>query len=192
MVEDSRRFSVTDAPALAPGQCFITKTGVGPFIDTKVDVSPPGKIDRGRVYISAGAIHEMAEELGFFDKDEETKNQLSEAYDLGYQHAMKESIGGDITRTVTDLRELVGQLTSYMPVDVPSDEPDASISDQPVKPVVLTIVDPADDAQPAKSARGRKSKPRTGQLDGEGTGTGGSKRPNRVSADTGDAANLRI
>jgi hypothetical protein len=59
------RFFLTDAPSISPGVCWITKTGVGPFIDTGIDLSK-NVVDRGRMYISVDALREMAQVAGLF------------------------------------------------------------------------------------------------------------------------------
>jgi len=85
------RFFLTDAPALAPGVCWITKTGVGPFIDTGVDLSLH-VVDRGRMYISVDTLREMAQIAGLFDEKKPATVELreKEIYDRGYNDAIKE------------------------------------------------------------------------------------------------------
>jgi len=85
------RFFLTDAPALSPGVCWITKTGVGPFIDTGVDLSKT-VVDRGRIYISVDALREMATVAGLFKEAEPKTAGLKKKqwYEEGYNDAIKE------------------------------------------------------------------------------------------------------
>lgn len=71
------RFQLVDIAALNPGECLVTKTPNGPFIDTGLTLSGPDRpIFRGRVYLSVEAIREMAEQAGLFDPYEEKMNTL--------------------------------------------------------------------------------------------------------------------
>lgn len=54
------------APALAPGDDYITRSLKGPFIDTGLQIKP-GQARHGRVYLSIDTIREMAQILGLFD-----------------------------------------------------------------------------------------------------------------------------
>lgn len=85
------RFTVVNAPAREPGHCWITKTSVGPFIDTGVDLSLD-RIDRGRIYISVDVLREMAQLAGLFEEKEPPTVELKRKqwYNEGYQAAMKE------------------------------------------------------------------------------------------------------
>jgi len=85
------RFFLTDAPTMAPGVCWITKSGVGPFIDTGVDLSLH-VVDRGRIYISVDAVREMAQLAGLFGETEPISVEMrkKEFYDLGYKDALEE------------------------------------------------------------------------------------------------------
>lgn len=95
------RFNVVQAPPLSPGHCWITKTSVGPFIDTGIDLSLD-KIDRGRIYISVDALREMAQVAGLFDEKEPVTVELKRKqwYDQGYNDAMKEMSGDAINRFI--------------------------------------------------------------------------------------------
>lgn len=85
------RYFLTDAPALAPGVCWITKTGKGPFIDTGVDLSTT-VVDRGRIYLAVDTIREMAQIAGLFEEGEPKTAALKKKqwYEEGYNDAMKE------------------------------------------------------------------------------------------------------
>ena len=54
------------APALAPGDDYITRSLKGPFIDTGLQIKP-GQARHGRVYLSIDTVREMAQILGLFD-----------------------------------------------------------------------------------------------------------------------------
>jgi len=97
----SSRFNVVQAPPQQPGHCWITRTAVGPFIDTGVDVSV-GKIDRGRMYISIGVLREMAQVAGLFDEGQPVSVDLrrQEWYDKGYQAAMEEMSNDAVSRFI--------------------------------------------------------------------------------------------
>jgi len=71
------RFSVTDAPSNSPGVCYITRTSVGPFIDTGVDMSTQ-VIDRGRLYLAVDVIREMAQLAGLFEEERPVTVELLE------------------------------------------------------------------------------------------------------------------
>lgn len=85
------RFSLVQAPPQAPGHCYITKTAIGPFIDTGMDMSIH-VVDRGRLYLSVDVIREMAQIAGLFDEKEPVTVELKQKqwYDKGYNDAMKE------------------------------------------------------------------------------------------------------
>ena len=85
------RYSVINAPAKDPGVCYITRTSVGPFIDTGIDMSTK-VIDRGRLYLAVDVIREMAQLAGLFDEAKPVSVELQEKewYDRGYNEAIKE------------------------------------------------------------------------------------------------------
>lgn len=105
--DPNARFGVTDAPALLPGCDWITKSSVGPFIDTKVDLGK-GVIDRGRIYLSFDTIKEMAQLLGIIESPYSRNQEAYEeeirlkAYTKGYADGLKEGLGDDAAR-VADL-----------------------------------------------------------------------------------------
>jgi len=104
------RFSLVQAPPREPGHCWITKTAVGPFIDTGIDLSVK-VIDRGRIYISIDALREMAQVAGLFD-EEEPKTvglQRKKWYDEGYNDALKEFSNESVDRFIEHIsRNSVG------------------------------------------------------------------------------------
>ena len=106
----SSRFNVVQAPPREPGHCWITKTSIGPFVDTGIDLSID-KIDRGRIYISVDALREMAQVAGLFDEKEPVTVELKRKqwYDQGYNDAMKEMSNDAVSRFIEHTsRNLVG------------------------------------------------------------------------------------
>ena len=97
--EDAQRWSMTDAPALQPAVDFITKSPVGPFIDTGLNVTFEM---RGRVYLSVETIKEMAQIAGLLENKNAQEKSLYEAgiYNRGYKDGLYEG------------KELLGKLTT--------------------------------------------------------------------------------
>jgi len=97
----SSRFNLVQAPPKAPGHCWITKTSVGPFIDTGIDLSLK-VIDRGRLYISVDALREMAQIAGLFEETEPKEAVLRKKrwYEEGYDDAIKELSNESLNRLV--------------------------------------------------------------------------------------------
>jgi hypothetical protein len=114
------RFFLTDAPAMSPGVCWITKTGVGPFIDTGVDLSLH-VVDRGRMYIAVDVIREMAQLAGLFDETAPVSVELrkKELYDQGYRDALEEMnkdvISNFVERVVSNSANAAGAATPVAP-----------------------------------------------------------------------------
>lgn len=94
-------FSVVQAPPREPGHCWFTKTAVGPFVDTGVDLSV-ARIDRGRIYISFDALREMARVAGILDEEEPKTVGLRKKqwYEEGYNDAVKEFSDGSVDRFI--------------------------------------------------------------------------------------------
>lgn len=104
------RFTLVQAPPREPGHCWITKTAVGPFIDTGVDLSVK-VIDRGRIYISVDALREMAQVAGLFDEEEPKTVGLQRKrwYEEGYNDALKEFSNESVDRFIEHIsRNSVG------------------------------------------------------------------------------------
>jgi hypothetical protein len=95
----SSRFSITEAPALEPAVCWITRSGQGPFIDTGVDIGRM-HIERGRIYLSFDALREMARVAGILDEGKSASVELKEIewFNKGYSEALKENYGDLLTR----------------------------------------------------------------------------------------------
>lgn len=104
----SDRFSVTETPVLAPGQCWVTKSTVGPFVDTGVDVQ---FAERGRLYLTIDAVREMALAAGLFDAYEaQVEAAEVDGYNRGYTEAVRENYGDALGTAVDRLAFVVGQL----------------------------------------------------------------------------------
>jgi hypothetical protein len=104
----SDRFALSEIAVGAPGQCWLTKTTVGPFIDTGVDVQ---FAERGRIYLSVDAVREMAIAAGLFDEYEATQEAAElDGYNRGYTEAVRENYGDALGTAVDRLAFVVGQL----------------------------------------------------------------------------------
>ena len=173
------RFFLTDAPALAPGVCWITKTGVGPFIDTGVDLSLQ-VIDRGRIYIAVDTLREMARVAGLFEEEAPTSVELrkKEFYDQGYKDALEEMnkdvISNFVERVISNSALTAGAAISVAP------EGSGQIAGEPGTIDEGTITDAV---QIDKDSDGAERK---------GAGIGRFKRPARVSASSGDESSYRL
>jgi len=106
-------YKLVDTATEAPGLCFITRTSVGPFIDTgkKVWTLRPeiGTKVYEHVYIAVSTLLEIAQEAGILSaKDVE----LSRQYGEGYADALKENIGGDLNSLADTLGFISERLDS--------------------------------------------------------------------------------
>ena len=173
------RFFLTDAPALAPGVCWITKTGVGPFIDTGVDLSLH-VVDRGRIYIAVDTLREMARVAGLFDEKEPVSVELKkkEWYDRGYHDALEE-MNKDV------INHFVERVVSHS-----VNTAGAAI------PVAPESVDTAAGAAVADTAGtdggAQQDSADAGETKRKSSSTGSVKRPARVSTNSSDDANFRL
>lgn len=175
----SSRFQLTNAPVKTPAVCWITRSGVGPFIDTGVDVSV-GQIDRGRIYLSVDAIREMAQVAGLFEEKEPATVELKKQqwYDLGYNDAIKELSGDAVNRFIEHVsRNTVGDADSATVV----------ASAGHLSTAGAAIPGPEDFAA---------GKPEVNQEFGgselEGASVGGVERPVSVSTNSGDESQYRL
>jgi hypothetical protein len=109
-MSENSRFKVVETPAMMPGECWITKTSVGPFIDTGTDV-PFER--RGRVYISLDVLREMAFEAGLFE-GLVPKTYVDEAHAQGYADAIKENINGDLAGAAAALRSAADRVDAVL------------------------------------------------------------------------------
>jgi hypothetical protein len=173
------RFFLTDAPALAPGVCWITKTGVGPFVDTGIDLSK-NVIDRGRMYISVDALREMAQVAGLFDETAPVSVELrkKEFYDQGYKDALEEMnkdvINNFVERVISNSALAAGAATSVAPE---SNHTTAGAA----------VADVAD-----SNAGEQQDSADVGKAERKSTGTRSVKRPAGVSTNSSDESNFRL
>lgn len=162
------RYSLTEAPALAPGVCWITRTSTGPFIDTGVDVGRI-HIERGRIYLSVEAIREMARTAGIIGEGPSSNVKLFalENYNKGYADALKENYG-DLIR---NLSERVA--TGVMDPASPAGTGEAEVSDS------APVAELGNDEN-------------VGGPERQVASTGSRKRPSSVSANSGDDSSYRL
>ena len=173
------RFFLVDAPALAPGACWFTKTSDGPFIDTGYDLSKH-VIDRGRVYISITALREMAQVAGLFDEKEPISVEMKkkEWYDTGYNDAIKElktdAVNHFVERVLSDSASTAGAATLV-----------ESASHHTAAGAAVPDVADATAGTPQDGAS-------VDEVERESASTGRVKRPARVSTNSSDDANFRL
>lgn len=173
------RFFLVDAPALAPGVCWITKSGVGPFIDTGIDLSK-NVIDRGRMYISVDSLREMAQIAGLFDETAPVSVELrkKELYDLGYNDALKEMnkdvISNFVERIVSNAASSAGAATAVAP------ESNHTAAGAAVADASLADAGEQQDSADVSKAERKSSSTRS------------VKRPASVSTNPSDESNFRL
>jgi hypothetical protein len=173
------RFFLTDAPAMSPGVCWITKTGVGPFIDTGVDLSLH-VVDRGRIYISVDALREMAQIAGLFDETAPVSVELrrKEFYDQGYKDALEEMnkdvINNFVERVVSNSALAAGAATSL-----------ASESNHTTAGAAIPEFANAHAGADQNGAD-------FGEAERKSSSTGSVKRPAGVSTNSSDESNFRL
>jgi hypothetical protein len=173
------RFFLTDAPAMSPGVCWITKSGVGPFIDTGVDLSLH-VVDRGRMYISVDVIREMAQIAGLFDETAPVSVELrkKEIYDQGYKDALEEMnkdvINNFVERVVSNSALAAGAATPVAPE-----------SNHTAAGAAVSDVADADAGKPQDSAD-------VGKAQRKSSSTGSVKRSASVSTNSSDESNFRL
>ena len=114
-MSENSRFKLVETPAMAPGECWITRTSVGPFIDTQTDV-PFER--RGRVYLSIDVVREMAFEAGLFE-GLTPRHHVDEAYAQGYADAIKENLNGQLADAAAALRSAADRIDAVR-VDGPA------------------------------------------------------------------------
>lgn len=173
------RFDVVTAPALQPGHCWITKTGVGPFIDTKIDLSLD-RVDRGRIYISVDAVREMAQAAGLFGEKEPVTVELKRKqwYDQGYNDAIKEMSNDAVNRFIEHtVRNSVGVAGNTAMVESASNFASAGAA----------IPNPAD-----TTAGTSKDSENVDGLKRESSSTGSVKRPVSISTNSSDESEYRL
>jgi len=173
------RFSVVTAPARDPGVCYVTRTSVGPFIDTGIDMSTT-VIDRGRLYLSVDVIREMAQVAGLFDEGKSVSVALQEKewYDRGYNEAIKELkndvVDNFVQRVLIDSASNVSNAAPVAP-ESNDDTAGAAISG----------------AEDTVGGAHKVTKVNDGPQR-KGTGTGSIKRPVSVSTNPSDESEFRL
>lgn len=96
------RFTVVDAPTMAPAVDYVTSSAVGPFIDTNRNITDAAGRILGRLYLSKDTVREMAQELGLIGGHAD-RSALDDAYHRGKLDALKEDLSGDIHNISTTL-----------------------------------------------------------------------------------------
>lgn len=173
------RFFLTDAPAMSPGVCWITKSGVGPFIDTGIDLSLH-VVDRGRMYISVDALREMAQIAGLFGEEQPVSVELrkKEFYDLGYNDALKEMnkdvISNFVERVVGNAASSAGAATVVAP-ESHHTAAGAAVADAP-----------------STDAGEQQDGADTGKVERKSSGSRSVKRPAGVPTNSSDESNFRL
>lgn len=98
--------TVVTHPERSPAVCFITRSSVGPFIDTGVDVTlrsrPGNPVVTERVYLAVPLVQQMATLLGLTGAGED-KNRDAQLIARGKLEGLKEGLGGDLDRVVGTL-----------------------------------------------------------------------------------------
>lgn len=171
--EDAQRWVLTDAPALAPGVDFITKSPNGPFIDTGLNVTFEM---RGRMYLSVETLKEMAKVAGLFESKNNEEQQLHEKaiYNAGYKAGIADA--GELSEQLASIGNTLG--TTWDAVHAPS-----TASEDAEEPQLSAGVD-ADDVREAPVGSGSK---------GRKTGAAASKRgPNDIPGTGDNAERFRI
>lgn len=105
-MSENSRFKLVETPALLPGECWVSRSSVGPFLDTGVDV-PFER--RGRVYLNLDILREMAFEAGLFEGLVPAE-RVQEAYENGQADAFKENINGDLAGAAAALRSAADRI----------------------------------------------------------------------------------
>lgn len=175
----SSRFNVVTAPPREPGHCWITKTAVGPFVDTGVDLSID-RIDRGRIYISVDALREMAQVAGLFDEKEPVTVELKRRqwYEEGYNDAMKEMSNDAVNRFIDHISSgSVGFAGGAAVVESKSNFTSAGAAVASVEGATAGTSEIVED---------------DGGLEFESASVSGVERPVGVSTDSSDDAQYRL
>ena len=164
----SSRYSLTEAPTLAPGVCWISRTATGPFVDTGVDVGRL-HIERGRIYLSVETIRELARVAGVLDEGPSANAQLfaQEQFNKGYAEALKENYG-DLIRHLSE-RVAAGVVDPASAAGAGEAEASGSVAG-------AELGNDKDAGGPERQV----------------ANTGSRKRPSSVSANSGDESAYRL
>ena len=154
------RYTIMEAPAKDPGCCLITRTSVGPFIDTGVDLSV-GKIDRGRVYLSVDAVREMAQLAGLFDEGEPQTAALKKKqwYQEGYNDALREfeNVEHYVSKLISNSASTAGAAVPGTP-ETGGESAGAAVTDAASAAGVTQSVDSNSDESERKGSSARRVK----------------------------------
>jgi hypothetical protein len=102
------RFTKMDSLPLQPGHDWVSKSTVGPFVDTGVDVQFR---EYGRLYLSVDTIRELAEVAGVLtDYQDQAETAWKSGYDQGYKESVRDNFGADLRGAVERLTDLAGVL----------------------------------------------------------------------------------
>ena len=94
-------FEMTSAPTLSPAVDYLTRSSVGPFIDTGRDAPMASGRGKDRIYISLDTLKHMADIAGIVSRP--STEALDEAYRRGVLDGIKHDLGGDILRVIDTL-----------------------------------------------------------------------------------------
>lgn len=102
------RFELVAAPALQPAEDAITRSTVGPFVDTGAWTIPGPQ--KRRIYLSVDTIRELAITAGIVAPEGAGEAQIAHAYATGALDTIKEALGGDLVRVLV---RLAGHLDAW-------------------------------------------------------------------------------
>jgi hypothetical protein len=109
-----------DAPDKQPAVDYLTRSSVGPFIDTGRDAPQHSGRGLDRIYISLDTLKHMADVAGILDKP--STAAIDEAYRRGVSDGIRAELGVDLGRIVDTLDRWLPVLRS---VDDPERVPEA-------------------------------------------------------------------
>lgn len=177
MVTDHVPYRVMESSEYPPGNCFVTGSATGPFIDTGVYIP---KERFGQLVLSKAFIEQAAHMLGLFA---DVEDKIDQAYDIGYAEGVKEEISGSLDRAVDNLGLAVDVLRSLRDAAVDAE----SLVEAPADPAGAEA-EPATadvDTSESKPARARRT-PR--QVDRPSV----DERPAGIPAGPSDVGPFRV
>ena len=111
---------VVTHPDKAPALDFLTRTSVGPFVDTGIDVTlrsrPGDPLKTERVYLSEATVIQLAQLLGISSGGSSTAERDAQLIAQGKIEGMKEALGERLDDVVRDLGRVLGALDGRAPV----------------------------------------------------------------------------
>lgn len=196
------RYHLVESPQRMPGVDWITRTHIGPFIDTGLDIQFS---QQGRFYISLSTLREMAEVAGFFDAPEDvggllgnlkprySVDQLQAEYDRGVNDTLKENLVGHLRDIAAELVAAADRLAGDAEPAGVQGGADVAASDAPGAGD-LGDQAPPDDHSPDLGTAGagegdHKAAAAPRRPRGQGNGTGRDHRPVGVSSGASDGDN---